>query len=431
MKKALVLAGGGTRGIYQVGAIEALKEIGEDDWNIITGTSVGALNAAMLVQGDFDRMVDMYEHLKADQIVNGFVPNPDDMTIANFIRDREEFIPSFKAWFRDRGVDISPFKENMADYYVPERFFRSDIDFGCITATAKGHEGVYVTKDMMKENGLDWLIASASAYPAFPMMNINGTDYVDGGYFDNFPIDFALRLGAEQVIAIDLEPIPAHLNYVDRENIVYIHPHQELFSFLDFDRSKMEKARRRGYLDTMKKFGTLYGERYTFEPFHRPGYFDEWYRSIMMLETRIKLANSISGQLYSDQAVTDRLKNQLHTDHLYPRQYLYGMMDSLLEICGMEDTAVYTYRSARDAILANFAEALDENYFVPSLNVLDIASYLGSMDARGIIAKLVHCSFYPEHAIGGDNVVLTVVPYEYALANLVVNMMKELSGEKE
>lgn len=431
MKKALVLAGGGTRGIYQVGAIEALKEIGEDDWSIITGTSVGALNAAMLVQGDFDRMVNMYEHLKADQIVNGYVPNPDDMTIANFIRDREEFIPSFKAWFRDRGVDISPFKENMADYYVPERFFRSDIDFGCIVATAKGHEGVYVTKDMMKENGLNWLIASASAYPAFPMMNIDGTDYVDGGYFDNFPIDFALRLGAEQVIAIDLEPVPTHLSYLDRENIVYIHPHTELFSFLEFDRSRMETARRRGYLDTMKKFGTLYGERYTFEPFHRPVYFDEWYRSIMMLETRIKLANSISGQLYSDQAVTDRLKNQLHTDHLHPRQYLYGMMDSLLEICGLEDTTVYTYRGARDAILASFAEALDENYFVPSLNVLDIASYLRSMDARGIVAKLVHCSFYPEHAIGGDNVILTVVPYEYALAGLVVYMMKELSGEKE
>ena len=175
MKKALVLAGGGTKGIYQVGAIEALKEIGEDDWSIITGTSVGALNAAMLVQGDFDRMVDMYEHLQADQIVNGFVPNPEDMTITNFIRERERFIPSLKAWIKDRGVDIRPFKENMANYYVPERFFASDIDFGCITAEAKGHGGVYVTKEMMKEHGLEWLIASASAYPAFPMTNIDGT----------------------------------------------------------------------------------------------------------------------------------------------------------------------------------------------------------------------------------------------------------------
>ena len=54
------------------------------------------------------------------------------------------------AWIKERGVDISPFKENMASYYVPERFFASDVDFGCIVATAKGHDGIYVTKDMMK-----------------------------------------------------------------------------------------------------------------------------------------------------------------------------------------------------------------------------------------------------------------------------------------
>lgn len=429
MKKALVLAGGGTRGIYQVGAIEALKEIGEDDWSIITGTSVGALNAAMLVQGDFDRMVDMYEHLQADQIVNGFVPNPDDMNIASFIKERELFIPSFKAWIRERGVDISPFKENMASYYVPERFFASDIDFGCIVATAKGHDGVYVTKDMMKERGLDWLIASASAYPAFPMMNIDGVDYVDGGYYDNFPVDFALRLGAEQVIAVDLQPIPTHINYVSRENIVYIHPHKELFSFLDFDRSRMESARRWGYLDTMKTFGILYGEQYTFEPFHRPSYFDEWYRSIMLLETRIKLANGISGQLYSDMMISDRLKNQLHTDHLHPRQYLYGMLDSLMEICGLADTKVYTYREARNRILAEFAPALDDSYFSSMLNVIDLAASLGALGSKELISRLVHFSFYPEHTVAGENVILTVAPYEYALAQLVTYMMKELEEE--
>lgn len=429
MKKALVLAGGGTRGVYQVGVIEALKQIGQDDWNIITGTSVGALNAAMLVQGDFDRMVDMYEHLEADQIVNGYVPNPEDMNIASFIKDWESFVPSLKLWIRDRGVDISPFKENMAKYYVPERFFASDIDFGCITATAKGHSAVYVTKDMMKENGLQWLIASASAYPAFPMMNIDGTDYIDGGYFDNFPIDFALRLGAEQVIAIDLECTPTHISYVGRENIVYIRPHQEFFSFLDFDKSKMDRARRHGYLDAMKVFGTLYGERYTFQPFHRPAYFDEWYRSIMLLETRISLNGSISGHMNSSQAVTDRLKTQLFTDHLHPRQYLYGMLDSLLDICGCDDTEVYTYQQARDIILAAFAEAVNADYLMPAFNVADITSGFGSLLAKGIIARIIHTHFYPEHAIDSSNMLLTVAPYESALAELVIFMMNELTGE--
>ena len=179
----------------------------------------------------------------------------------------------------------------------------------------------------------------------------------------------------------------------------------------------------------MKTFGILYGEQYTFEPFHRPSYFDEWYRGIMLLETRIKLANGISGQLYSDMMVSDRLKNQLHTDHLHPRQYLYGMLDSLMEICGLPDTKVYTYREARNRILAEFAPALDDSYFSSMLNVIDVAASLGALGSKELISRLVHFSFYPEHTVAGENVILTVAPYEYALAQLVTYMMKELEEE--
>ena len=56
MKNALVLAGGGTKGIYQLGVIEAMRELNLDNWDIITGTSVGALNAMFLVQNDYERM---------------------------------------------------------------------------------------------------------------------------------------------------------------------------------------------------------------------------------------------------------------------------------------------------------------------------------------------------------------------------------------
>ena len=46
-KRALVLSGGGSRGSYQVGAIQALLEAGRQ-WNTIHGISVGALNASWL-----------------------------------------------------------------------------------------------------------------------------------------------------------------------------------------------------------------------------------------------------------------------------------------------------------------------------------------------------------------------------------------------
>ena len=49
MKRALVLSGGGGRGSYQIGVWKALRDLGIK-FDIITGTSVGALNGALMVQ---------------------------------------------------------------------------------------------------------------------------------------------------------------------------------------------------------------------------------------------------------------------------------------------------------------------------------------------------------------------------------------------
>ena len=74
MKKALVLAGGGTKGAYQAGAIRALCEMGMDDWDIVTGTSVGSMHAALVVQKDYDYLYGIYDRLKKEEIFNGTLP---------------------------------------------------------------------------------------------------------------------------------------------------------------------------------------------------------------------------------------------------------------------------------------------------------------------------------------------------------------------
>ena len=48
-KTAIVLAGGGSRGAYQIGVWKALREMGID-YQLVTGTSVGALNGVLMVQ---------------------------------------------------------------------------------------------------------------------------------------------------------------------------------------------------------------------------------------------------------------------------------------------------------------------------------------------------------------------------------------------
>ena len=68
MKQAIALAGGGTKGAYQVGAWKAMRELGIP-FDIVTGTSIGSVTAALMVQDDFDRAWELWTHITEEQIM--------------------------------------------------------------------------------------------------------------------------------------------------------------------------------------------------------------------------------------------------------------------------------------------------------------------------------------------------------------------------
>ena len=67
-RKALVLAGGGARGSYQVGVWRALTELG---WkpDLITGTSVGSLNGAMFALDLYETARDMWLSIRSQDVM--------------------------------------------------------------------------------------------------------------------------------------------------------------------------------------------------------------------------------------------------------------------------------------------------------------------------------------------------------------------------
>src|SRR5262245_34888613 len=65
----IVLAGGGGRGAYQIGCWKKLKELGLDRFSVISGTSVGALNAALIAAGDVPQAVRLWEDLEESKVV--------------------------------------------------------------------------------------------------------------------------------------------------------------------------------------------------------------------------------------------------------------------------------------------------------------------------------------------------------------------------
>lgn len=69
MPRAIVLSGGGALGAYQIGVWKALRKM-HIKYDIITGTSVGAINGAMMVQKDYFRALWMWYNLDFSVVYN-------------------------------------------------------------------------------------------------------------------------------------------------------------------------------------------------------------------------------------------------------------------------------------------------------------------------------------------------------------------------
>ena len=66
---ALVLSGGGTRGVYQIGVWKALREL-KIEYDLIIGSSIGALNAALMAQGDWEEAHRLWMNITLEMISN-------------------------------------------------------------------------------------------------------------------------------------------------------------------------------------------------------------------------------------------------------------------------------------------------------------------------------------------------------------------------
>jgi hypothetical protein len=66
---ALVLGGGGAKGAYQVGCWQALREAGVERFDAVAGTSVGALNAVLVAQDDFDTAQRVWREMRFDRVL--------------------------------------------------------------------------------------------------------------------------------------------------------------------------------------------------------------------------------------------------------------------------------------------------------------------------------------------------------------------------
>ena len=250
--RGLVLAGGGARGSYQIGVWRALDELG---WRagVVTGTSVGCLNGALYVLGQYEMARDMWLSIRSSDVMALPAPGSGLGALGEAVR---QFVA-------EGGLDVSPLEQIVSRVLDEQELRASSIRFGLVTVEKKGLKPRELSLDEIPQGKLrDYLLASSACFPALRPRTIDGVEYLDGGYADNMPAGLAARLGAEELVCVDLEGLG--ITKPNRTGLptTLIRSHWELGDILRFDPAVARRNMAIGYFDTMRAFGRLRGDAY-------------------------------------------------------------------------------------------------------------------------------------------------------------------------
>ena len=251
-RKALVLAGGGARGSYQVGVWRALTELG---WNpqIITGTSVGSLNGAMFALDLYETARDMWTSIRSQDV----------MELPEETRNLTELHQFLRDVVRAGGMDVTPLEEIVERVLDEDALRASPIRFGLVTVEKRGLKPRELPlEEIPKGKVKDYLLASAACFPALRAKQIDGVQFLDGGYRDNMPTALAQKMGAEELVCVDLEGVGITLPNRTGLPTTMVRSYWELGDIIHFDPDTARRNIELGYYDTLRAFGRLRGCAY-------------------------------------------------------------------------------------------------------------------------------------------------------------------------
>lgn len=250
MKYALALAGGGTRGAFEVGVWQALNELGIEI-SAIAGTSIGAVNGAVFCAGTDARS--LWQKIKAADVAD--IKGDNLFTVSSFFSALKS-LPF-------GGIDASAFANFLATYIDEEKIRKSDIEFGLCTyrADTKNCEELFI--DEIPDGKLVDYILASSCFPMFRPVNIGGVEYSDGGIRNNLPVNMLIDRGYDSIISVSVKGIGMVKN-IDRcgINIINIGCKKPEIGIMDFDSESILKSMKSGYYECKKVFGKYKGTYY-------------------------------------------------------------------------------------------------------------------------------------------------------------------------
>ena len=239
---AIALEGGGAKGAYEIGVWQAFEEVGVK-YCAVSGSSVGALNGALMAMRDLDKAVHLWENLTFSQIID-----VDDTQMKAFF-DKEmrwnewpSFLLDMAKVIKNRGFDAEP----LVTYSLTDK---KELDL----------EAAMLPKGTLH----DMLLASAY-FPAFKQEPLSGKFYADGSIKNVVPLNSLVERGYKNIIVIRIFGVgyEKKVKIPEDVNVTVVAPRGKLGGILQFDGEQTKKDMMLGYFDGMRLIYGLAGEKY-------------------------------------------------------------------------------------------------------------------------------------------------------------------------
>lgn len=179
---ALVLEGGGTRGVFTAGVLDVLMEK-DVKFSYVVGVSAGACNAVDYVSKQIGRTKDCMI-LKDKQYRY--------ISIGNAVRKRSLF--DMDMVFERFPNEVFPF-----DF---ETYFQSDTFCELVVTNCLSGQAEYLSETSDQRRLMNICRASSSIPMASPMVIVDGHPCLDGGVADSVPIIHSMKKGYRKNVVI-------------------------------------------------------------------------------------------------------------------------------------------------------------------------------------------------------------------------------------
>lgn len=341
----LVFDGGGARGAYQIGAWKALREAGVK-LNAVAGTSVGALNGALVCMGDEEKAEDIWSKMTFSNVMD-----VDDEWMERFFRKEttiREFLNEGWSRLKDGGIDITPLKKLIHEVIDEEKIRKSSIEFCLLTFSVSDFKELDLSVEDIPEGMLEEFLLASAYLIGFKNERLHGKKYIDGGVINNVPLSSLVKRGYENIIEVRIygpgrEP---RVKMPDTGVKYEIGPRVKLGSIIEFSGKRSRQNMKIGYYDAKRMLYGLEGFIYYVDQTYDDLYYEELMSGIKEIE-KAEIAFALKLSLG-------------HSD----KELFMGMLEAAAKLLHVPKYQIYTVDQLYDIVYSKY-EILSDKLRLP------------------------------------------------------------------